>query len=216
MKYKGIIFDLDGVICSTDKYHYKAWKKIADQLEIPFNEEMNDKLRGVSRMDSLDLILQNGEKVYSNEDKQTLAEAKNLFYQKLLKQMSSKDLSEVVQNTLYALKRKGLLLGIGSSSKNTKLILERIGLLNFFDCISDGTMIERSKPDPEVFLKAAKLLKLLPAECLVVEDASAGAEAAYKGGFDCAGIKAAREYSHITYQLDHFEDLITYIEDEYE
>lgn len=208
MKYKGIIFDLDGVICSTDKYHYKAWKKIADQLGIPFDEEVNNQLRGVSRMESLELILRNSNVSYTQEEKEALAEEKNHFYQKLLKQMSGKDLSEEVQNTLYALKRKGLLLGIGSSSKNAAFILERIGLRDFFDAVADGTMIQRSKPDPEVFLKAASLLKTDPKDCLVVEDAKSGAEAAVAGGFDCAGVNDAQEYEKITYCLTDFKDLL--------
>ena len=156
MKYKGIVFDLDGVICSTDRYHYLAWKALADRLGIYFDETINNRLRGVSRMASLDIILERYGGNMSPEEKQKAAEEKNSCYRELLRQMSPADLSPEVKTTLDALRAKGLLLGIGSSSKNAKFILGQIGLGEYFDKISDGTNISRSKPDPEVFLKAAE------------------------------------------------------------
>ena len=204
--YKGIIFDLDGVICYTDQYHYKAWKMLADKLGIPFDEQINNRLRGVSRMESLEIILEKSEKAYTEEEKVQMAEEKNANYRELLAQMSPKDLSSEVKETLDALHAEKL-LAIGSSSKNTAFILERIGLAGYFDAVADGNDITRSKPDPEVFLKAAQRLNLQPQECLVVEDAKAGVDAAVAGGFDCAAIGDAAGYGAAAYSLKSISDL---------
>lgn len=208
MNYSGIIFDLDGVICFTDKYHYQAWKKMADEIGVYFDEVINNRLRGVSRMASLDIILERSEKEYSQEEKEKLAYEKNEIYKELLCKMSPADLSAEVKDTLDALRKKGCRLAIGSSSKNTKLILGRIGLDGYFDAVSDGTNITRSKPDPEVFLKAAEFLGLNPSECLVVEDALAGIDAAVAGGFDSAGIGEAATHGKVTYPLESFSGLL--------
>ncbi len=208
MDFKAVIFDLDGVICSTDKYHYIAWKKMADSIGVYFDETINNRLRGVSRMESLDIILERYEGSFSLEEKQKLAEEKNNIYKELLKQMSEGDLSKEVENTLNTLRLKGKKLAIGSSSKNAKFILGQLGLGNFFDAISDGTNITNSKPDPEVFLKAAEYLDLQPQECLVVEDAKAGILAAHNGGFCSAGIGEAAESEYVTYPLNAFGDLL--------
>ena len=212
MKYKGIIFDLDGVICSTDHYHYLAWKALADRLGVYFDETINNRLRGVSRMASLDIVLERSDRAYSLEEKAAFAEEKNNTYRELLKRMSPADLSPEVKETLDALRSRGLLLGIGSSSKNTKFILSRIGLGDYFDKISDGTNITRSKPDPEVFLKAASFLGLKPADCLVVEDAKAGIEAARAAGMDSAAIGDAAGCGLATYDLVRFSDLISCVD----
>lgn len=180
MRYKGVIFDLDGVICFTDKYHYLAWKEMADEIGVYFDETINNRLRGVSRMDSLDIILEKSEKTYSLQEKEALASQKNERYRELLATMSPADLSPEVMSTLNSLRQKGLRLAIGSSSKNTKFILGQLGLANFFDAISDGTNITRSSPTRK-FLKAAAFLNLSPEDCLVVEDAAAGVEAALAG-----------------------------------
>ena len=208
MKYKGIIFDLDGVICSTDEYHYLAWKALADRLGIPFDRERNNLLRGVSRMASLEVILEKSCTTYSDEDKAAFAEEKNATYRQLLGRMSPKDLPDDVQNTLKALRTSDIKLAIGSSSKNTPFILERIGLESFFDAVADGNCITHSKPHPEVFLKAAGMISLSPQECLVVEDAHAGVEAAIAGGFDCAAIGDARDDGRAKWHLEKFSDLL--------
>lgn len=212
MNYQGIIFDLDGVICSTDHYHYLAWKKLADRLGIYFDETINNRLRGVSRMASLDIVLERSAVAYSNEEKVAFAEEKNSRYRELLKNMSPADLTSEVKETLDALRTKGLKLGIGSSSKNTKFILSQIGLGDFFDKISDGTNITRSKPDPEVFLKAAEYLELSPEVCLVVEDAKAGIQAAIAAGMDSAAIGDAVQCGLATFNLTCFSDLLKYID----
>lgn len=212
MKYKAIIFDLDGVICHTDQYHYLAWKRLADQLGIYFDETINNRLRGVSRMDSLRIILeQNNGEILSEERMVELTEEKNRQYQMLLAEMSPKDLSKEVKDTLEALRKMGLKIAIGSSSKNTKIILKQIGLENYFDAISDGNNIINSKPNPEVFIKAAQFLLLSTNDCLVVEDAKAGIDAACAAGMDCAGIGDAYGYDKATYHLKSFSDIITYL-----
>ena len=204
--YEGVIFDLDGVICSTDRYHYLAWKRIADRLGIPFKEEINSRLRGISRMDSLEIILEGYDGSLTQARKEALAEEKNALYRASLADMSPNDLPQDVRRTLDALRAAGLRLAIGSSSRNTRFILERLGLADFFDAVSDGTNIMRSKPDPQVFLMAADFLSLPPARCLVVEDAQSGIAAAKAGGFDSAGVGDAAAFA--TYPMERISDLI--------
>lgn len=208
MKYKAVIFDLDGVICHTDMYHYQAWKQIADELGIYFDEEINNRLRGVSRMESFEIILERYEGTMSLEDKVVYTTRKNEAYKELLKNMSPADLSPEVKETLDGLRAKGLKLAIGSSSKNAGFILERLGLDGYFDAVSDGNNITRSKPDPEVFVKAAQLVGEASGDCLVVEDAKAGLEAAIGGGMDCAAVGDAVASGLATYDLTEFSDLL--------
>ena len=208
MKYKGIVFDLDGVICSTDEYHYLAWKALADRLHIPFDRKRNDLLRGVSRMDSLAIILEKSDKAYTREERLTFAEEKNALYRQFLSQMTPEDLAEDVRYTLDTLRASGVKLAIGSSSKNTPFILDQLGLSSFFDAVADGNCITHSKPHPEVFLKAAEMLGLSPTECLVIEDAHAGIEAGTAGGFDCAAIGDAKEDPRAAWRLEKLSDLL--------
>lgn len=205
---KGIIFDLDGVIVSTDHYHYLAWKSLADELHIPFDQKDNERLRGVSRMESLEIILEKSTKTYTDDQKKDFAQKKNTLYQDYLRNMTPEDLSPEVKETLENLRIKGFKLAVGSSSKNTMLILKQIGLDQFFDAISDGTMIEYSKPHPEVFLLAAKKLGLNPKECLVVEDAEAGCIAAKSATMKVAAISSAYGSIYANYHLNSFDDLL--------
>ena len=187
MKFQAVIFDLDGVICFTDEYHYRAWKAMADGMGIPFDRTINNRLRGVSRMASLEIILEKYDgPALSQEKKEELARQKNDIYRESLREMSTKDLSDEVKETLDALRAMGLKLAIGSSSKNTPFILGQIGLGDYFDAVSDGNNTTRSKPDPEVFVKAAEMLGIAPEHCLVVEDAVSGAEAGHAGGMKVA------------------------------
>jgi beta-phosphoglucomutase len=213
MQYKAIIFDLDGVLVFTDKYHYLAWKKLADKLGIEFTEKDNDRLRGVSREESLNIILEkyHGEPI-SPEKKKEYLEEKNNIYRESLSEMTGKDVSSEVRQTLEKLKEAGYRLAIGSSSKNTAYILERCELTDAFEVVSDGTMITRSKPDPEVFLKAAELLSENPSDCLVVEDADAGVTAAHAAGMDVAAIGTATASGRADYDLNKFEDLYDVLE----
>lgn len=206
--YKAIIFDLDGVLCYTDKYHFLAWKAIADEEGIYFDEEINKRLKGVSRMDSLNIILERAPRQYSEEEKAALAERKNALYVKSLGDMGEECLAKNARQTLKTLKDMGVKLAVGSSSKNTKYILNRLDIFKYFDGISDGTMITRSKPDPEVFLKAAQLIGENPTDCIVVEDAVAGIEAAVRGGFCSAAVGDAQAHKGATYKIDSLSELI--------
>ncbi len=209
METKAFIFDLDGVIVFTDKFHYQAWKKMADGMGIYFDETINNRLRGVSRMDSLEIILERYEgEPLSRSEKEALAEEKNASYRELLATMTPADVTEQVRAALKELRNRGYKLAIGSSSKNARFILEKVELLDAFDAISDGNNITNSKPDPEVFLKAAEYLGEKPEECIVVEDAYAGVDAAKAGGMRAAAIGDAASYEKADYKLDVFEDLL--------
>lgn len=214
MKFKAIIFDLDGVICHTDEYHYLAWKAVADQLHIPFDREINNRLRGVSRMESLEIILEKYNGRLSTVEKEELAAQKNELYKQYLSRMAPKDLSAEVKITLDELRDKGLLLAIGSSSKNTGYILKQIGLDGYFDAVSDGNNIRRSKPDPEVFLKAAEFVSADPCDCLVVEDAVAGVEAAHRGGMKAAAVGDASAARAGDWNMNSITELVRIVEDE--
>lgn len=208
MKYQAVIFDLDGVICFTDEYHYLAWKQMADSLGVYFDREINNRLRGVSRMESLEIVLERYEgPALSAERKAELAAMKNDIYRESLAQMSPADLSDEVRSTLDGLRGMGLKLAIGSSSKNTPFILGQLGLGGYFDAVSDGNNITRSKPDPEVFLKAAEMLGLDPKDCLVVEDAVSGAQAGHAGGFEVACVGDASKAGAGDYNMGSFQEL---------
>ena len=174
---KAIIFDLDGVICHTDQFHFHAWKRISDEKNMHFDLQLNEQLKGVSREASYRIILKENNRTESQENIDKAIYQKNIYYKELLDQMDESYVSLDVLNTLKSIKNKGYLIAIGSSSKNAKFILSKIKLLDFFDAISDGTDITHSKPHPEVFIKAADKLKVDPKNCYVVEDAYSGVQA---------------------------------------
>lgn len=211
LKTKAFIFDLDGVIVFTDKFHYQAWKKMADDREIYFDETINNRLRGISRMASLEIILERCDKTLTLQEKEAMAEEKNNIYRELLTSMTPADVSDEVRETLRELRNRGYKLAIGSSSKNTPFILERVGLNGFFDAVSDGNNITHSKPDPEVFLKAAEFIEEQPEHCIVVEDAYAGVDAAKAGGMRAAAIGDAASYEKADYVLHSFRDLLNIV-----
>lgn len=202
-----IIFDLDGVICTTDKYHYLAWKALADSLGLPFDKKVNGLLRGVSRMESLEIVLGEHSADYSQEQKTALATRKNEIYKSYLSAMTPGDLSKEVRSTLYTLRQRGYLLAIGSSSKNTRQILRQLGLGEFFDAVADGTMITRSKPDPEVFLLAASMLGVRPENAVVIEDAESGVRAAKAGRFRAIGIRTEGNDPNSDITIRHLKNL---------
>lgn len=209
---KGLIFDLDGVIVFTDQFHYQAWKKMADDMGIYFDEEINNRLRGVSRMESLEIILEKYEgEPLSQAKKEELAAQKNECYRKLLDTMSPVDVTDDVRETLKELRLRGFKLSIGSSSKNAKFILEKTKLLDAFDAISDGTNITKSKPNPEVFIKGAEFLGLKPEECAVIEDAYAGIDAAKAGNMTAIAIGDATSYEKADLRLSTFVDLLAVV-----
>ena len=207
---KGLIFDLDGVLLSTDRFHYLAWKKLADRMGIRFTEKDNERLRGVSRMESLEIVLSLSEKplALSEEEKLAIATEKNEQYREYLKTMTPADVSAEVRSTLATLRERGYLLAVGSSSKNTRFILSQTALTDAFDAIADGHDIKNSKPDPEVFLKAASLIGCAPVECAVIEDAEAGLEAANRGGMLSIAYASALECPLGRVKLHCFSDLL--------
>jgi len=205
---KGFIFDLDGVIVSTDGLHYLAWKQMADKEGIYFDEEINNRLRGVSRMASLEIVLERANRAYSEAEKEALATYKNDVYKELLKSLTPNDILPGVSEVLQALRQKGYKLAIGSSSKNTPAILKYIGLEGFFDAVSDGNNITNSKPDPEVFIKGALFLGLECGECYVVEDAKAGVDAGKAGGFTTIALGDAYGYENANYSIKQFSEIL--------
>ncbi len=186
---KGIIFDLDGVLVSTDELHYNAWKKLAEELNIRnFTKEDNERQRGVSRLASLEVVLEKSDKAYSDDEKVQLADKKNSYYVDSLKELDQSAVLNGVFSSLSELKRKNLLLSVGSASKNAPMILEKTGLLPYMNQVSCGLDTAKSKPDPEVFVIAAKKMGLEPQECLVVEDSAAGVEAAKRAKMCSLGV----------------------------
>lgn len=183
---QGFIFDLDGVITDTAEYHYRGWKRLADEEGLPFSREENEHLRGVARRESLMLILK--ERIYPEEKIQGMMERKNNYYLDFIREISARDLLPGAKELLEEIQAAGLKNAIGSASKNAGDVLDRLGIRALFAAISDGHSVERQKPAPDLFLHAARQLGLPPTQCVVVEDAAAGIEAAHAGGFRCIGL----------------------------
>ena len=208
---KAVIFDLDGVIVSTDDLHYKAWKHMADLEKIDFDKKINHRLRGVSRMESLNIILEKATKKYSDQEKEELARIKNDYYVDLLNELTPNDILPNVNEVLIALREKSIKIAIGSSSKNAKNILNHIELSDMFDVIADGHDINHSKPAPDVFLIAAKRLGVDPKDCIVVEDAVAGIEAAKRADMIAVAVSDAKKSDLADYKFDHINALLSLI-----
>ena len=183
-----MLFDLDGVIVSTEKNHFEAWRETASKLGIAFSEHDNEALKGVNRVDSLKQILKLGNKTVSAEEFESLLVFKNDMYLDSITTLSKDDLLPGVHALLLQAKSMGVKIGLGSSSKNAPMILTRLGITDLFDVIIDGNGVTHPKPDPEVFLNGAKALALAPSDCLVFEDASSGIAAAKAGGFIAIGV----------------------------
>jgi len=183
---KGFIFDLDGVLTDTAEYHYRGWKRLADEEGLSFTREDNEHLRGVPRRESLMLILKG--RVYPEERIQEMMERKNNYYLAFIKEITPQDLLPGAKELLEEIRAAGLKNALGSASKNAAEVIERLGIRDLFDAISDGFSVERQKPAPDLFLHAAAQLGLAPSECVVVEDAAAGIEAAIAGGFRSIGL----------------------------
>lgn len=192
---KAVLFDLDGVITDTARYHYLAWKRIADELGIPFDEKANEELKGVSRTASLEIILAKGKRSFTEAEKADLAKRKNDWYVDMIGKLDPSEILPGVTAFLASLKAAGIKRAICSASKNATMILERLGVAKEFDTIVSGNDTTRSKPDPEVFELAAKRFGLPHASCLVVEDALAGVQAAKKAGMKAVGIGEAKVLS---------------------
>lgn len=185
---KACIFDLDGVIVDTARYHYLAWKRLAEELGVPFTEADNERLKGVSRVRSMEIILELGGITLSQLEKEKLANKKNTWFVDYVERMVPDEIYPGVKQLLRNLKAKGIKIGLASSSKNAQTVIQLLHIKNEFDAVVDGTMITHSKPDPEIFLLAAQKLQVDPSACLVFEDAEAGVEAALAAGMKCVGI----------------------------
>lgn len=188
MKILACLFDLDGVIVDTARFHYLAWKVIADKLGFKFTEHDNERLKGISRMDSLEILLEIGGIEVTSNNKVLLANEKNQIYLEYIIQMTSEDVLPGVWNFLTELRKNNIKTGLGSASKNARLILEKTAMASMFDVIVDGNLVSRAKPDPEVFTLGAQLLETNNKDCVVFEDAVAGVQAAHNAGMKCIGI----------------------------
>jgi beta-phosphoglucomutase len=188
MEIKACIFDLDGVIVDTAKYHYLAWKRLSEQLKIRFTEEDNERLKGVSRMASLEIILELGNMKLDEAAKQEYARLKNEWYVEYISRMTPDEILPGSLEFIEELRKAGIRVGLGSASRNTPMILERVGMTKLFDAVADGNVVHKAKPDPEVFITAARMLYTDPKNCIVFEDAVAGVEAALSAGMKCVGI----------------------------
>ncbi|MDW7693616.1 beta-phosphoglucomutase [Flammeovirgaceae bacterium SG7u.111] len=204
---KACIFDLDGVVVDTAKYHYLAWKRLAEELGFDFTKEDNELLKGVSRVRSFQIILEIGGKELSEEAFQEAMDKKNKWYLEYIYKMTPEEILPGVSDFLSLLKDNGIKIALGSASKNAKTILEQIKMLDAFDAIVDGTHVSKPKPDPEVFLIGAKELGVEPTECVVFEDAIAGVEAAKNGNMHCIGVGDPEVLGKADFVISTFEGL---------
>ena len=187
-KIKACLFDLDGVVVDTAKYHYLAWKRLANNLGFDFTEKDNERLKGVSRMRSLEILLSIGKVNASEEEKLKMAQEKNEWYVEYISKLDESEILPGVKSFLIELRQNGIKIALGSASKNSMLILNNLNLTSYFDAIVDGNKVSKAKPDPEVFLLGARELQVQPSECLVFEDAQAGIDAAKAANMKVIGI----------------------------
>ncbi len=207
MNIKACIFDLDGVIVDTAKYHYLAWKRLANELGFDFTEEQNERLKGISRMRSLEILLEVGQLSFPKEEMEKMATKKNEWYVNFINQLEPDEILPGVSNFLAELRDRGVKIALGSASKNAPLILKRLNLVDSFDAVIDGSKVSNAKPDPEVFLMGARELGVDPEECIVFEDAQAGIEAAKNGNMLCIGIGLPENLSGADYLMPGFENI---------
>jgi beta-phosphoglucomutase len=204
---KACLFDLDGVIVDTAVYHFQAWRRLANELGFDFTEHQNEQLKGISRMESLDLILKWGNVSLTETEKLAWATRKNDWYLELVKQMTPNEVLKGVPKFLTSLRENGIKIALGSASKNSKLILERINMLDYFDAIIDGNNITKGKPDPQVFLLGAEATGCKPEECVVFEDAVAGVQAGKAGGMKVIGVGSADILFEADFVIKGFEEM---------
>lgn len=204
---KACLFDLDGVIVDTAKYHYLAWRRLANELGFEFNEDDNERLKGVSRMKSLEILLEIGGVSFDEAAKEQMAEKKNAWYVEYITKMDSSEILPGVLDFLKELKEKGIKISLGSVSKNAMTILTNVGLVKYFDAVIDGTKITHAKPNPEVFLKGAAELDVDPKECVVFEDAQAGIEAAINAGMYSIGVGSPEILGRANFVISGFEGM---------
>lgn len=207
---EAIIFDLDGVITDTAKYHYIAWKELGDKIGIEIDEEVNESLKGISRMESLEKILLYGNKQneFSNNQKIYMATQKNEYYKSLIKKLTPHDILPGIESLLINIKNKSIKIGLASASKNATSILKNLELMDYFDFIADASKCENGKPAPDIFLMAAKGLGVNPKKCIGIEDASAGVDAINNSGMYSVGVGDFKVLSKANYVVDSTEKLI--------
>jgi beta-phosphoglucomutase len=206
LEIKACIFDLDGVVVDTAKYHFIAWREIARELGFDFTEQQNERLKGISRLRSLDILLEIGGITLDERTKEQLAEKKNNNYLKYILRLTPEEVLPGVQRFLLELGSNGIKTAIGSASKNATTILNKLQINNLFNVVIDGSQITKAKPDPEIFLKGAEGLKILPANCIVFEDAEAGIEAALAAGMKCVGVGNPQTLGKANMVINGFEE----------
>ena len=204
---KGCIFDLDGVIVDTAKYHYLAWKKLADELGFEFSPEDNERLKGVSRMACMEILVEIGGLSLSEEEKHSLADKKNGWYVEYISDIGEEEILPGARKFITRLRAAGIKIALGSASKNAGIILKNLKLTDYFDAIIDGNKVSKAKPDPEVFLLGAQELGIPPENCVVFEDAKAGIEAAKRAGMSCIGVGTSTELSEADILIPGFENV---------
>lgn len=208
MRKKGFIFDLDGVIVDTAKYHYLAWKALADELSIPFTLQDNERLKGVSRLQSFEIILELGNRTMSEDEKQHYCTKKNDIYLSYIQKLEKNEVLPGVREFLIASQENEIPTALGSASKNAVFILDKLDLTELLDVIVDGTLVSAAKPDPEVFIKGANLLSLNPKDCIVFEDSAAGIEAAHRGGMKAVGVGTQENLPEADRLISGFDNLM--------
>ncbi|MBX2945454.1 MAG: beta-phosphoglucomutase [Cyclobacteriaceae bacterium] len=201
------IFDLDGVIVDTAHYHFMAWQRLARELGIELTPHDNERLKGVGRIESLNIILEIGGISLPDDEKERLAAKKNTWFVEYIQAMKKEEIFPGAKALFDSLHAHNIKVGLASSSKNARTVLHKLEIESIFEAIVDGTMITNSKPDPEIFLKASSLLKVYPAECIVIEDAEAGVEAALRAGMRCVGIGKPQQLSKANFVVDHIQKL---------
>ncbi len=206
-KIKACIFDLDGVIVDTAKFHYLAWKEMAAGFGFELTPEINERLKGVSRTQSLDIILEEADKTFSEEEKQEMMDSKNERYLEHVDKLTPKDILPGVKKFMKRLKEKEIKMAIGSSSKNAMKILTNLEITDYFDAVIDGNKIERGKPDPQIFIFAAEAIGVYPAQCVVFEDAPAGVEAAHAAGTYIIGVGNEKVLSRANLVIPGFQNI---------
>lgn len=204
---KACLFDLDGVIVDTAKYHFLAWQRLANELGCTFTEQDNERLKGVSRMRSLEILLEIGGLTFTEEEKAQMAHRKNEWYVESIRNMDATEILPGVTDFFATLKANGIQVALGSASKNAKMILANIGMLDAFDAIIDGNLTSEAKPDPEVFLLGAQALGVDVASCVVFEDAEAGIEAARRANMHCIGIGSPVQLGAADFTIKQFTEL---------
>ncbi|SKC61405.1 beta-phosphoglucomutase [Ohtaekwangia koreensis] len=212
---KAVIFDLDGVIVDTARYHFLAWKRLADELGIKFTEEDNERLKGVSRIRSMEILMELGGITLSQYEKEKLANKKNTWFVDYVERMIPEEIYSGVRVLIEKLKERGIHIALASSSKNARTVLHLLHIQNLFEVVTDGTMITHSKPDPEIFLLAAEKLGIDPKDCLVFEDAEAGIEGALAAGMLCVGIGSQEQLFKAHKVIRHTGDFTMEMLDEF-